>query len=91
MFSSTHDKLNQNNDTARSPVVVGDVSAAACIALGTAAAMYLSKEDNRKKLMDSLEEVRVKAKDAFKTFVTKTEKSEAVKNNAKNLRNTLSL
>lgn len=90
MFSSNHDKLTQNND-ARNPVVVGAVSAAAGIALGTAAAMYLSKKDNRKKLMDSLEDVRVKAKDAFKTFVTKAEKSEAVKNNAKNLRNTLSL
>lgn len=72
MFNSNSHKFEGDSEE-RNPVVIGAVSAAAGIALGTAAAMYLSKKDNRKKLMDSLEVVRGRAQSALKTLVSKAE------------------
>lgn len=72
MLNDIKDKMEEKTKEGN-PVVVGAVSAAAGIAIGTAAAMYLSKKENRKKLMDTLDDVRSRAQDALQTFVSKAE------------------
>ncbi len=58
---------------AKDPFVAGVVGAAAGIALGSAATLYLSNKDNRKKVMERLDDVKKKTQDSFNLLSSRAE------------------